>query len=67
MMKFLAPVVGVVVAAPAHAVSIVSLHGGMGVPMANPTGDVVLLLVGVATLAAVVAFRVLRRKVGEKQ
>lgn len=67
MMKFLTPLIGVIVAAPAHAVSIVSLHMGTGVPVVNPTADAVLLFAGVAALAVAVAFRVLRRKAVEKK
>lgn len=67
MLKFLTPAIGVIAAAPAHAVSIVSLHGGMGVPLFNSGADAILLFAGVAALTVVVAFRVLKRKAGKKQ
>lgn len=66
-MKCLASLIAVAFAAPVHAVSIVSLHGGMGVPMVNPGTDGILLSVGVAVLGAVVAFRLLKRGKAGKQ
>jgi hypothetical protein len=62
MKTLLASVPVLLAAAQAHAVSIVSLHGGMVVPMATTTTDVVWLITGAAALAAVIGMRLLARK-----
>jgi hypothetical protein len=63
MKKLLIPLLALA-AAPAHAISIVSLHGGMVAPMASSTVDTVLIITGVAVLATVAAFRFRKRKLG---
>jgi hypothetical protein len=64
MKKLLAPVLGLVVASPAYAVSIVSLHGGMTLPFASTDADFAMTILGLAALSVVVAFRALKRKPG---
>lgn len=61
MKMLLAQMLGLVIAAPAHALSIVTLHGGMNVPMFGAGADMAVLILGVAALAAVVALRAHRR------
>jgi hypothetical protein len=48
-------------AGPAHALSIVSLHGAMSAPMAAGPVDSVIVILGVLALAAVIGFRAMRR------
>jgi hypothetical protein len=69
MRKHLTPVIGLVVAAPAHALPIVSLHGGGAwhVQFASTTVDVSLLILGIVALSAIVAFRMLRRKLVQQR
>ena len=49
------------VAMPAHALSIVSLHGGMAVPTAFTAVDTAVIVGGLFALTGVVAFRLVNR------
>ena len=65
MKKRLALVFALILAAPAHAVPIISLHGGGGnwqSQYASTDVELVWLIGSIAVLAAVVAYRTLRRK-----
>jgi hypothetical protein len=50
-----------VVSVPAHALSIVSLHGGMSPPISASTVDAAIIVGSVLALAAVLGFRVFFR------
>jgi hypothetical protein len=65
MKKLLAPILGLAVASPAHALSIVSLHGSIpcNVQAASTPVGLSLLVVCIAALTAAVAFRVYRREI----
>jgi hypothetical protein len=69
MKRFLIPAAGLVLAAPAHALPIISLHGNGAwhVQFASTTVDLRLLIAGIAALTAVVVFRMLRRVVARQQ
>jgi len=62
MKALLASVPVFLVAAQAHAVSIVSLHAGQAAPAASATADVAWFIAGGAALAAVIGIRLLARK-----
>ena len=62
MKTLLALISGFVVAAPAHAVSIVSLHSGMGTMMVSTAVDAITLIISVGLLTAAIAYRAFRRK-----
>ena len=49
-----------VMSAPAHALSIVSLHGGMTVPISPSSVDTALVVGSVLALAAAIGFRLFR-------
>ena len=56
---FLLP--ALVASAPAHALSIVSLHGGMTAPISPSSVDLTIVVGSVLALAAAIGFRVFRR------
>jgi hypothetical protein len=60
MKTLLLLVPALVVSVPAHALSIVSLHGGMTAPIAVNSVDTAIILASVLALAAVIGFRVFR-------
>lgn len=62
MKTLAASLLGLFAAVPAHALSIVTLHGGMNVPMLGAGADIAALVLGIAALSVVVAFRACRRK-----
>jgi len=68
MKTLLALVSGLVIAAPAHAVPIISLHSAVcNVQIASTAVDFGLLLASVAALTVAVAYRVYRRKAAWQQ
>lgn len=63
MKKLLVPLVALLVASPAYAISIVSLHGGgMCIPFSSWEADPGTMFAGVLVLAAVITVLVLQRK-----
>ncbi|WP_135622135.1 hypothetical protein [Solemya pervernicosa gill symbiont] len=60
-MKLLLPLLALMMTAPAHALSIVSLHGGMVAPMATAPVDTAVIVTSLSLLAGVMIFRMMRR------
>jgi hypothetical protein len=66
MKKTFASAIALVMTAPAHAISIISLHGAptasQGAPMASASVETVIVITSLITLAGVISYRVFKRK-----
>jgi len=69
MAKALVSLLGVLIAVPAHAVPIISLHGSgsCGIQAASTLADATWVAASLIALAAVVIIRMFRRKAAEQQ